>query len=154
MANVVVVGSQWGDEGKGKIVDWLSQRADIVARCQGGRNARVKQVYTPHQVLGNAAAMGFGIIFNPVNGAIYRHVFVRQKGFHDVAAGRPPEIICSDIIIDVFRINTGRVRVLGVCVYLGNVCQVAGKLGGSPVKEDVNNLRLYRRRFKVYVVNE
>jgi adenylosuccinate synthase len=39
MANVVVVGSQWGDEGKGKIVDWLSERADVVARFQGGHNA-------------------------------------------------------------------------------------------------------------------
>ena len=39
MANVAVVGSQWGDEGKGKIVDWLSQRADVVVRFQGGHNA-------------------------------------------------------------------------------------------------------------------
>ena len=39
MANVVVVGAQWGDEGKGKIVDWLSNRADIVVRFQGGHNA-------------------------------------------------------------------------------------------------------------------
>ena len=39
MANVVVVGSQWGDEGKGKIVDWLSEKADIVVRFQGGHNA-------------------------------------------------------------------------------------------------------------------
>ena len=39
MANVVVVGAQWGDEGKGKIVDWLSERADVVVRCQGGHNA-------------------------------------------------------------------------------------------------------------------
>ena len=39
MANVVVIGSQWGDEGKGKIVDWLSLRADVVARFQGGHNA-------------------------------------------------------------------------------------------------------------------
>ena len=39
MANVAVVGSQWGDEGKGKIVDWLSHRADIVVRFQGGHNA-------------------------------------------------------------------------------------------------------------------
>ncbi len=39
MANVVVVGAQWGDEGKGKLVDWLSERADIVARFQGGHNA-------------------------------------------------------------------------------------------------------------------
>ena len=39
MANVVVVGAQWGDEGKGKIVDWLCERADIVVRFQGGHNA-------------------------------------------------------------------------------------------------------------------
>ena len=39
MKNVVVVGSQWGDEGKGKIVDWLSNEADIVVRFQGGHNA-------------------------------------------------------------------------------------------------------------------
>ena len=39
MANVVVVGAQWGDEGKGKLVDWLSERADVVARFQGGHNA-------------------------------------------------------------------------------------------------------------------
>ena len=39
MKNVVVVGSQWGDEGKGKIVDWLSEQADVVIRFQGGHNA-------------------------------------------------------------------------------------------------------------------
>ena len=39
MANVVVVGAQWGDEGKGKIVDWLSERAEVVVRFQGGHNA-------------------------------------------------------------------------------------------------------------------
>ncbi len=39
MANVVVVGAQWGDEGKGKIVDWLSSQADVVVRFQGGHNA-------------------------------------------------------------------------------------------------------------------
>ncbi len=39
MANVVVIGSQWGDEGKGKIVDWLSSRADVIVRFQGGHNA-------------------------------------------------------------------------------------------------------------------
>ena len=39
MANVVVVGTQWGDEGKGKIVDLYTEKADIVARFQGGNNA-------------------------------------------------------------------------------------------------------------------
>src|ERR1700729_1868903 len=39
MANVAVIGSQWGDEGKGKVVDWLSERADVIVRFQGGHNA-------------------------------------------------------------------------------------------------------------------
>ena len=39
MTNVAVVGAQWGDEGKGKIVDWLSERAEVVVRFQGGHNA-------------------------------------------------------------------------------------------------------------------
>ena len=39
MSNVTVVGTQWGDEGKGKVVDWLSHRADVVVRFQGGHNA-------------------------------------------------------------------------------------------------------------------
>ena len=39
MANVTVIGAQWGDEGKGKVVDWLSERADVVVRFQGGHNA-------------------------------------------------------------------------------------------------------------------
>ena len=46
MANVVVVGAQWGDEGKGKIVDWLSERADIVVRFQGGHNAGILLLLT------------------------------------------------------------------------------------------------------------
>src|SRR3974390_2704838 len=51
MANVVVVGSQWGDEGKGKIVDWLSEQADIVVRFQGGHNAGHTLVIDPHALL-------------------------------------------------------------------------------------------------------
>ena len=39
MGNVTVIGAQWGDEGKGKIVDWLASRADMVVRFQGGHNA-------------------------------------------------------------------------------------------------------------------
>src|SRR3546814_3507715 len=39
MANVTVIGAQWGDEGKGKIVDWLAERADVVVRFKGGHNA-------------------------------------------------------------------------------------------------------------------
>ena len=39
MPNVAVIGAQWGDEGKGKIVDWLSAKADVIVRFQGGHNA-------------------------------------------------------------------------------------------------------------------
>ena len=39
MANVTVIGAQWGDEGKGRVIDWLADRADVVVRFQGGNNA-------------------------------------------------------------------------------------------------------------------
>ena len=76
MANVVVVGSQWGDEGKGKIVDWLSERADIVVRFQGGHNAghtlvidgvSYKLSLLPSGVVrpGKMAVIGNGVVVDP-----------------------------------------------------------------------------------------
>ncbi len=76
MANVVVVGSQWGDEGKGKIVDWLSERADIVVRFQGGHNAGhtlvidgtvYKLSLLPSGVVreGKLAVIGNGVVIDP-----------------------------------------------------------------------------------------
>ncbi|PTQ72647.1 adenylosuccinate synthase [Celeribacter persicus] len=76
MANVVVVGAQWGDEGKGKIVDWLSERADIIARFQGGHNAGHtlvinNQVYKlnalPSGVVrgGKLSVIGNGVVLDP-----------------------------------------------------------------------------------------
>jgi len=76
MANVVVVGSQWGDEGKGKIVDWLSERADIVVRFQGGHNAghtlvidgtSYKLSLLPSGVVrpGKLAIIGNGVVIDP-----------------------------------------------------------------------------------------
>src|SRR6202521_3193172 len=76
MANVVVVGAQWGDEGKGKIVDWLSEQADIVVRFQGGHNAGhtlvingepYKLALLPSGVLrpSNLAVIGNGVVFDP-----------------------------------------------------------------------------------------
>jgi adenylosuccinate synthase len=76
MANVVVVGSQWGDEGKGKIVDWLSAQADIVVRFQGGHNAghtlvidgtTYKLSLLPSGVLrpGKMAVIGNGVVLDP-----------------------------------------------------------------------------------------
>jgi len=82
MANVVVVGSQWGDEGKGKIVDWLSERADVVARFQGGHNAghtlvidgvSYKLSLLPSGVVrkGKLSVIGNGVVFDP-------HAFVAE----------------------------------------------------------------------------
>ncbi|HEX2655844.1 MAG TPA: adenylosuccinate synthase [Xanthobacteraceae bacterium] len=76
MANVVVVGSQWGDEGKGKIVDWLSKQADIVVRFQGGHNAghtlvvdgvTFKLSLLPSGILrpGKLSVIGNGVVLDP-----------------------------------------------------------------------------------------
>ncbi len=76
MANVVVVGAQWGDEGKGKIVDWLSERAEIIARFQGGHNAGhtlvigdvvYKLSLLPSGIVrkGKLAVIGNGVVLDP-----------------------------------------------------------------------------------------
>ena len=76
MANVVVVGVQWGDEGKGKIVDWLSSRAEVVVRFQGGHNAghtltignvEYKLSLLPSGVVrpGKLSVIGNGVVVDP-----------------------------------------------------------------------------------------
>ena len=76
MQNVVVVGSQWGDEGKGKIVDWLSSEADVVVRFQGGHNAvhtlvNHKKVFKlrllPSGIVrdGKISILGNGVVIDP-----------------------------------------------------------------------------------------
>jgi adenylosuccinate synthase len=76
VANVVVVGSQWGDEGKGKIVDWLSEQADVVVRFQGGHNAghtlvvggtTYKLSLLPSGVVrpGKLSVIGNGVVLDP-----------------------------------------------------------------------------------------
>src|ERR687889_572993 len=76
MANVAVIGSQWGDEGKGKIVDWLSERADVVVRFQGGHhaghtlvigNVEYKLSLLPSGVVrpGKLSIIGNGVVVDP-----------------------------------------------------------------------------------------
>ncbi len=75
MGNVAVVGAQWGDEGKGKIVDWLSERADVVVRFQGGHNAghtlvvgniEYKLSLLPSGVVrGKLSIIGNGVVVDP-----------------------------------------------------------------------------------------
>ncbi|HZT89169.1 MAG TPA: adenylosuccinate synthase [Stellaceae bacterium] len=90
MANVAVVGAQWGDEGKGKIVDWLSERADVVVRFQGGHNAghtlvvgnvEYKLSLLPSGVVrpGKLSIIGNGVVVDPW--ALLAEIeTMRQKG--------------------------------------------------------------------------
>ncbi len=90
MANVAVVGAQWGDEGKGKIVDWLSSRADVVVRFQGGHNAghtlvidgvEYRLSLLPSGVVrpGKLSVIGNGVVVDPW--ALLREIeTVRAKG--------------------------------------------------------------------------
>ncbi|WP_341760124.1 adenylosuccinate synthase [Candidatus Endowatersipora endosymbiont of Watersipora subatra] len=92
MANVVVVGSQWGDEGKGKIVDWLSEHADFVVRFQGGHNAGHTLVIDgvsyrlnllPSGVLrkGKIGIIGNGVVIDP-HALIHEIRQIEEQGVH------------------------------------------------------------------------
>jgi adenylosuccinate synthase len=90
MANVAVIGTQWGDEGKGKIVDWLSHRADVVVRFQGGHNAghtlvidgvTYKLSMLPSGVVrkGKVSYIGNGVVLDPW--ALLKEIdAIREKG--------------------------------------------------------------------------
>ena len=92
MANVAVIGAQWGDEGKGKIVDWLSERADVVVRFQGGHNAghtlvignvEYRLSLLPSGVVrpGKLSVIGNGVVVDPW--ALLREIdAIREKGIH------------------------------------------------------------------------
>lgn len=87
MANVTVIGAQWGDEGKGKIVDWLASRADVVVRFQGGHNAGhtlvvgeniYKLSLLPSGIVrGTLSVIGNGVVFDPWH---FRDEVVKLKG--------------------------------------------------------------------------
>ncbi len=92
MTNVTVVGSQWGDEGKGKIVDWLSERAEVVVRFQGGHNAGhtlvidgvvYKLSLLPSGVVrpGKLGIIGNGVVVDPWH-LVKEIAAIREKGVH------------------------------------------------------------------------
>ena len=92
MANVAVIGAQWGDEGKGKIVDWLSERADIVVRFQGGHNAghtlviggkTYKLALLPSGVVrpGKLSIIGNGVVVDPWH-LVAEIAALRSQGVH------------------------------------------------------------------------
>ncbi|MEM6649386.1 MAG: adenylosuccinate synthase [Pseudomonadota bacterium] len=98
MANVAVIGAQWGDEGKGKIVDWLSARADVVARFQGGHNA------------------GHTLV---VDGEVYK-LSLLPSG---IVRGGKLSIIGNGVVIDpwAFREEVKRLRAQGVHISTVNL---------------------------------
>src|SRR6202012_1670385 len=90
MANVAVIGAQWGDEGKGKIVDWLSIEADVVVRFQGGHNAGhtlvidgavYKLSLLPSGVVrpGKLSIIGNGVVVDPWH-LVKEIAGIREKG--------------------------------------------------------------------------
>ena len=104
MSNVAVIGSQWGDEGKGKIVDWLSERADMVVRFQGGHNAghtlvidgvEYKLSLLPSGIVrkGKKSVIGNGVVVDPV--ALLREIeTLRAQG----VAVSPDNLIVSESV--------------------------------------------------------
>mgnify|MGYP001199839859 CR=1 FL=1 len=97
MANVVVVGSQWGDEGKGKIVDWLSERADVVVRYHGGHNAghtlvidgvSYKLALLPSGLVqGKLSVIGNGVVVDP------HHFVVEMEKLRGQGVKITPEVL-------------------------------------------------------------
>ena len=99
MTNVAVIGAQWGDEGKGKIVDWLSSRADVVVRFQGGHNAghtlviggvEYKLSLLPSGIVrpGKLSVIGNGVVIDAKH-LISEIALLREQG-----ADITPETLC------------------------------------------------------------
>ena len=102
MTNVAVIGAQWGDEGKGKIVDWLSSRADVVVRFQGGHNAghtlviggvEYKLSLLPSGIVrpGKLSVIGNGVVIDPWH-LIKEIALLRSQG----AEISPDTLVVSD----------------------------------------------------------
>ena len=104
MTNVAVIGSQWGDEGKGKIVDWLSERADMVVRFQGGHNAghtlvidgvEYKLSLLPSGIVrpGKMSVIGNGVVVDP-SALLSEMKTIRDQG----VAVSPDNLVVSDAV--------------------------------------------------------
>ncbi|MBB5518192.1 adenylosuccinate synthase [Amphiplicatus metriothermophilus] len=118
MADVAVVGAQWGDEGKGKIVDWLSARADVVARFQGGHNA------------------GHTLV---IDGTTYK-LSLLPSGI--VRAGRL-SVIGSGVVVDPFALleEIARLESQGVNVTPDNLAVAENAALILPVHQELDRMR-------------
>ena len=148
MANVTVIGAQWGDEGKGKIVDWLSARADVVVRFQGGHNAghtlvidgvTYKLSLLPSGVVrpGKLAVIGNGVVVDPwaLNAEIER---LRAQG----VVVTPDNLIVAENAALILPLH----RELDVARESANSVQALGttKRGIGPAYEDKVGRRAIR----------
>src|ERR1043166_2405838 len=128
MANVAVIGAQWGDEGKGKIVDWLSARADVVVRFQGGHNAghtlvidgvTYKLSLLPSGVVrpGKLAIIGNGVVVDPWafvdEIARMQALGVQGTPDHLMLAGNATVILPLHRELDIARESSNSVQALG-----------------------------------------
>ena len=118
MGNVVVVGAQWGDEGKGKIVDWLSERADVIARFQGGHNA------------------GHTLV---IDGKVYK-LSLLPSGI--VRTGKL-SVIGNGVVLDPWALlaEIGRLKELGVSVTPDNLMIAENTPLILPLHQDLDRLR-------------
>ena len=118
MGNVVVVGAQWGDEGKGKIVDWLSERADVIARFQGGHNA------------------GHTLV---IDGKVYK-LSLLPSGI--VRTGKL-SVIGNGVVLDPWALlaEIGRLKELGVAVTPANLMIAENTPLILPLHQDLDRLR-------------
>jgi adenylosuccinate synthase len=149
MANVVVVGAQWGDEGKGKIVDWLSIGADVVVRYQGGHNAGhtlvigdkvFKLALLPSGIVrpGKLSIIGNGVVLDP-----YHLVGEIEKLQGQGVAVSPANLKIAEnvpLILSLHReLDAHRETVDGVGVKIGTT-----KRGIGPAYEDKVGRRAIR----------
>ena len=118
MANVVVVGSQWGDEGKGKIVDWLSSRAEVVVRFQGGHNA------------------GHTLV---VNGEVYK-LSLLPSG---IVRGGKLSVIGNGVVLDpwAFLDEVKRIKAQGVSVNAENLIISESTALILPIHSELDGIR-------------
>jgi adenylosuccinate synthase len=118
MANVAVIGAQWGDEGKGKIVDWLSARADVVVRFQGGHNA------------GHTLVIG---------GKIYKLSLLPSGVVREGCIG----VIGSGVVVDPFALlsEIGRIREQGVAITPDNLMIAENASLILPVHQELDSMR-------------
>src|ERR1700704_4316469 len=98
MKSIVVVGAQWGDEGKGKVVDYLAASFDFIARCAGGHNAGHTVIYNGNRFVlqlipcgilraGKHAVIGSGVVVDPL--ALVAGVGTLSESGNDVNGRRP-----------------------------------------------------------------